>query len=175
MKKIAKRALALLLLLIIILGATEPVHGQVHRGQRTFGPHVGYVSRNASADAGLSFTYAFSSHVRIAPDAFVIFRHHNLDGIGADINMQFPLGSSSRCAFYPLAGVNFTSWGRHSWSDAEEGGKDVSSHTNLLGLNAGAGFEVNCTSALRLSVEARYTLVRHLPSAFASVGIAYVF
>lgn len=161
----------------IILGAaivsTPSAAAQTHKGEKSFGPRVGYVSRNESATAGLAFQYSFSNHVRIAPSADIIFRHRGKDGIAVNVDMHFPITISSRSAFYPLAGFNFTSWGLHG-NDAYSG-KDVTSHSNSAGLNAGAGIEYRCNSSLKLALEARYTLMRHYPTAFVAASITYVF
>lgn len=165
---------AAILFIIMVLTATTDAYAQVERGQKSFGPKVGFVSNNTSATAGLTFEYAFSRHVRIAPEVGIIFRNKDRDALIADLNVQFPIGfANGKAAFYPLVGANFTSWGRHYTSSEDD--KDVTSHTNVLGLNAGAGLELNCGSSLRLSLEARYTLMEHYPTAFVTAGIAYVF
>lgn len=162
------------LITTIVLSAVCAM-GQTARGQKSFGPKAGFVSRNTSALAGLVFEYSFSSHVRIAPQAAVIFRHRDLDGLAVDVDMHFPFAfASGRMAFYPLAGLNFTSWGRHYAGEGEDG-KDVTSHTNVFGLNVGAGLELYCTRTLKLSIEGRHTVMKHYPTAFVNAGIAFVF
>ncbi|MDE6157179.1 MAG: porin family protein [Muribaculaceae bacterium] len=174
MKAFTRTGLQAVIFFVMVLLSATGANAQVERGQKSFGPKVGFVSNNTSATAGLTFNYAFSRHVRISPELGVIFRHKNRDGLTADLNVQFPLGfGKGKGAFYPLVGANFTSWGRHYTSP--EDSKDVTSHTNTLGLNAGAGLEMNCTSSLRLSLEARYTLMKHYPTAFVTAGITYVF
>ena len=145
----------------------------VRRGQKSFGPSVGFVSRNRSAVASLNFEYAFSRHVRIAPEVGVIFRNRDLDGFNVAVNVQFPIGfAAGRRAVYPLVGANVTSWGLHGKAEDD---KDVTSHSNQFGLNMGAGLEYDCTSSLRLRLEGSYSLMHHYPTAFATIGIAYVF
>lgn len=169
-----KLRLCLLLSLAIIAAVSDDACAAVRRGQKSFGPSVGYVSRNSSAYASLNFEYAFSRHVRIAPQVGVIFRNRDLDGLNMAADVHFPIGfAAGRMAVYPLVGLNFTSWGRHGRSEADD--KDVTSHSNRLGLNMGAGLELDCTSSLRLRIEGRYSLMEHYPTAFATVGIAYVF
>lgn len=175
MKAISRIVLGAALLIVMALAATPDACAQVERGQKSFGPKVGFVSNNTSVTAGLVFEYAFSRHVRIAPELGIIFRNKDRDALTADLNIQFPIGfGNGKGAFYPLVGANFTSWSRH-YASAEADAKDVTSHTNTLGLNGGAGIEFNCTSSLRLSLEARYTLMKHYPTAFVTAGIAYVF
>lgn len=163
------------LLLIFLCGsACFCASAQYDRGTKSFGPKAGFVSRNTSAVAGITFDYTFSRHFRLAPEVAVIFRHKDLDGLSVDVNAQFPFPfQGGRAAFYPLAGLDYTSWGVHSFDELKN--KDVTNHRNGLGVNVGAGLEFYCTSSLKLSVEGRYTFLRHYPTAFATVGIAYVF
>ncbi len=143
-------------------------------GQKSFGPYLGFVSRNTSATAGLKFDYRFSKVVRLAPEIGLIFRHHDLDGLAVDVNVHFPLEfAGGRAAFYPLVGAAYTSWGRHNIDSSTL--NDVTTHANSLGLNAGAGIEYLCKPTLKLSAEARYTLMRHYPTAYIVAGIAFVF
>lgn len=143
-------------------------------GESSFGPHIGYVSRNESAIAGVTFQYSFSQHVRIAPSADIIFRHRDKDGLMVNIDMQFPYSlTGTRVAFYPLIGVNYTSWGLHD-HDFDHA-KDVTTHLNRLGFNAGAGLDIRCTSSLKLGLEARYTLMHRYPTAAVLASIAFVF
>ena len=108
------RIAAVALLLTVAFGATA----QVERGQKSFGPKVGYITKSSSVLAGLTFDYAFSRHGRF-------------------------------------------------------GG--VTSHQNSFGLNAGAGWEIRLSGALRLGFEAKYTLIRHNPNGQFAARIAYVF
>ncbi len=120
------------------------------------------------------FQYSFSRHVRIAPEASIVFRHKNLDALMVDIDMQFPLQlESDRMAFYPILGLDFTSWNRHHVQEGSK--KDVSNHVNRFGANAGAGFEIRCTPTLKVFLEAKYTLVKTYPGATLAAGLAYVF
>ncbi len=168
------KLLRLALILITLYAAALPAAARTTRGETSFGPKVGYVSRNNSATAGLVFQYSLSSVVRIAPELGVIFRHENLDGLAADINVHFPFGfAGGKASVYPLVGANFTSWGRHGIDP--ETHDDVTSHSNQFGINMGAGLELRCTHSLKLSLEGRYTLMRHYPTAFVTAGIAFVF
>ena len=155
--------------------ACAPAAAQTSRGEKSFGPRVGYVSRNSTALAGLAFQYSFSRHVRIAPEIDLIFRNRDMDGFGISFNTHFPISidSKGRAAFYPVAGINFTSWSRHGISP--DTNKDVSAHLNRFGGNAGVGLEMKCTTTLKLNVEAKYTVMKTYPGAQVSAGIAYVF
>lgn len=161
-------------LLILSFSATASARDSYSRGEKSFGPRVGFATRNTSATAGLVFEYSFSRHVRIAPQAGIIFRHKDLDALTVDVDVQFPLPfAGDRCAFYPLVGVNFTSWNRHGMDP--DTNKDVNTHVNRFGGNAGVGLEMKCTSTLKVNLEAKYTLIKSYPGAQISAGIAYVF
>ena len=163
----------LCLLAVFVMAAAVPATAQTEKGEKTFGVHAGFVSRNTSGSAGLTFTYAFGNHLRIAPSADVFFRHNDLDALAVAIDMHFPFRVDSKVDFYPLAGLAYTSWGRHDFDN--DSMKDVTSHTNGLGLNLGAGLELRASRAFRVRFEARYTLMQHLPTAVVAVGFGYVF
>lgn len=153
-----------------------PAEAQVKKGEKSFGPKIGYVSKNESASAGLFFQYAFSSHLRLAPEIGYIFRHNNMDAFTFDLNAQFPFGfTGERVAFYPLAGLNYSSWNSHFHADDLDKTDDVSTRTARIGLNAGAGFELRCNESLKLTLEAKYCLIKHYNSALISAGISFIF
>lgn len=147
---------------------------RAQKGEKTFGPRIGFATRNTSVLGGLVFTYAFSNHFRVAPSVDIVFRNKDRDAVCVNVDAQFPFAfEGGRAAFYPLAGIGYTSWGRH---DVDYGSnKDVTSHENSLGLNIGGGFDYRCSNTLKLSLEARYNIIRHNPGAFIAAGIAYVF
>lgn len=163
-----RAAAATLLALLCCMGASA-----AERGEKSFGPKAGFNTRNTSALAGLTFEYSFSRHVRIAPAIGIVFRNKDLDALTVDVDMHFPLGKGTKAAFYPLVGLAFNSWGRHG-VDADNG-NDVTTHSNALGLNGGAGVELRLTKALKLGLEAKYTLIQHYPNASVAARIAYVF
>lgn len=167
------RILAAILIALAVVTAPA-ADARTVKGEKSFGPAIGYVSRNNSVTGGIAFNYSFSSVGRVAPELGIIFRHKDLDGLNACVNVHFPVGTAgSRFAFYPLVGLNFTSWSLHNVDS--ESGDDVTTHRNIFGLNAGAGVELRCSGALKLTLEARYTLMRHYPTAFVTAGIAFVF
>lgn len=170
----------LALLIIIYMALVAPdASAQTARGDKSLGPTIGYASRNDNVTGGLSFRYAFSRVVRIAPEVSIIFRNKDVDGLTMNANVEFPIAlGSKRWIFYPLVGAGFTSWSTHGSSPITRSvvsDNDVTTHYNQLCLNAGAGFEFYATGSLKLNVEARYSLQRHFSTAFASLGIAYVF
>lgn len=166
---------------ILMLGAVAAAmvagtlggHCELRRGEKSFGPKVGYVSRNKTVSAGLQFEYAFSRHVRISPEVDIAFRHENTDALAIGVDMHFPfsLAAADRVAVYPLAGVNYTSWSFHGVEEE----KDVTTHANRFGMSAGAGLEFRVTGSLKLSVEGKYLFMKDYGTALAAARIAYVF
>lgn len=144
--------------------------------EKSVGVRVGYATRNDCPLAGLSFQYSLSPHFRLAPSADYLFRHHGTDAFAFNLNAQFPLSLSSnnKWRFYPLVGLAYYNWSHHYAEDVDYH-KDVTSHTTRLGLNAGAGFEVMCTSTLKLSVEGKAALMKSYSEGVFNFGISYVF
>ena len=63
-----------------LLGTTFDASAELRRGEKSFGPRIGYCGANSSVMAGLTFQYSLSRVVRLAPEADVVFR--NNDKIG---------------------------------------------------------------------------------------------
>lgn len=163
-----------LLIIAAVAALSLPASAQMVRGEREFGPKLGYISHNKSALAGLVFRYATSSHLRISPEIGCAFRHHNQEALLIDLNLHFPFGvGGEKVALYPLAGLAFNSWSTHM-VDAQDA-VDVTTHFNRFGANLGAGFDLRCSSTLKLNIEAKYVLVKSYSSAVISAGISYVF
>ncbi len=159
---------------VLVVAGAMALKAQSAAGEKSFGPKLGYVTRNHSAQAGLVFQYAFSQHVRISSELSCVFRNHNRDGLMVDVNMHFPLPAwGGKTELYPLAGLAFNSWADHGVSREDE--VDVTTHVNRLGLNLGAGFALRCSSTMKVNIEAKYTLVKSLSSAFITAGISYIF
>ena len=160
---------------LVAVMAAMPAQAIINKGEKSLGPKIGYASRNSSAVAGLVFQYTFSQHLRIAPEVGYVFRHKNQDAFLADINFHVPFGllDTDKVALYPLAGLAFNSWALHGHDSVED--VDVTSHVNRFGLNLGAGFDLRCSSTLKLNLEAKYTLVKSYSSAYITLGISYVF
>lgn len=161
------------LILALICSAAVPMQAQTHRGEKSLGIKGGYISQNASALAGLVFEYSFSRHVRIAPQIGVVFRNHDRDALTLDVDVHFPITlGGPRANFYPIVGLAFNSWTKHY---EEVDSKDITTHSNNLGANAGMGFDIRCTDSLKLSLEGRYTLLQHYSNVQVVASIAYVF
>lgn len=166
-----KRLLLVLLVAMLSVGA----HARLIKGEKSFGPKLGYVSVNRSAVAGLVFQYNFNSFLRISPEVGVAFRHHNRDALLVDLNFETPFSFSEagNVFLYPLAGLTFASWSNHGFLGEEF--KDVTTHNNRLGANLGAGFDLRCSPTLKINIEAKYTLVKSYSGVLITAGIAYLF
>lgn len=172
----------LLTVIALTLAFTIPATAQIVRGEKSLGPKLGYVSRNKSASAGLMFQYAFSEHFRVAPEVGYIFRNNDYDAFTFDINAHVPFDfTGDRVTFYPLCGLNYSSWSHHFRIPVEEqvttiaDSKDVSSRTARFGLNIGAGFDMRCSESLKLTLEAKYIIIKGYSTTAICAGISYIF
>lgn len=184
-KKLLHRPIAVMMMTITVclIMAVPDAVAQMNKGEKAFGPFAGYASKNESVVAGVQFQYAFSGHFRIAPDMGYVFRNQNLDAFVLDVNALFPFAfSGERVALYPLAGVAFRSWNPHNVNYREESvfgdsdnATDITTRKSKLGINAGAGFEMRLTPAMKLAVEAGYTFVKDFGCTRIIASLAYVF
>lgn len=169
---------------VMISAATVPVRA-AEKGDKVFGVRTGYVSRNNSADIGLFFQYTFNKYFRLQPSADLVFRHNDRDAFMVDINGQVPIDfSTDKFNLYPFAGLNFSSWNHHLPATlipslTENGAPGVipasSSRSNYFGVNFGAGFDLNVSKTLRISLEAGYTFVKSNSGVRVLAGIGYIF
>lgn len=182
----SKRSFVLIIIgILLVSGCALPSYA-AKKGEKTFGVHAGYVSRNRSADVGLFFQYSFSRYFRLQPSADLIFRHQDRDAFTFDLNAQIPidLGKES-FSLYPFAGLNFSSWNHHFGDIFIEGENPVDhwvdyipAHTdrsNYFGVNVGAGFDLKISSTMKISIEAGYTFVQSNSGVKILAGIGYVF
>ena len=173
-----KSSKSLLLTALLGIASALPLDA-VTRGEKNIGITGGYNTRNTSASAGVFFQYNVSKIVRIAPDITYIFRHDHRDGLALNLDVQIPLSlaASTRWNIYPLAGINYTSWNMHprQLSSQDHGSDDVTTRSNRLGINVGAGLDFNVTPTMKLFLQGRFTSVRHYSYGGISVGIGYSF
>ena len=143
-------------------------------GEKTLGVRLGYNTRSEAPLAGLFFQYSLTEHFRLSPNVEYYFKHKGTDALSVNLNAHFPftLGAGSHAALYPLAGVNFTSWNFHQEASDID---DVTTRASRLGLNLGGGFEYYATKSLKLSLEAKATLIKNYSSGTFSLSIGYVF
>ncbi len=176
MLKINKTITRLIVAATLAIASSLPSQAQIVKGEKSLGPKIGYASKNKSAVAGLVFQYSFSDHFRISPELGYIFRNNDMDAFTFDINAHVPFGfTGEKVAFYPLAGMNYSSWSRHFRTQGLESSDDVSTRTARFGFNLGAGFDLRCSESLKLSIEAKYILMKRYSTAVITAGIAYVF
>lgn len=178
---IKKHITAFMLALACIAGVgMAPEAEAATRGEKTFGLHTGYISRNRSADIGIFFQYTFSSYFRLQPSADIVFRHNDRDAFLFDLNAQFPIGlNSQKVTLYPFAGLNFSSWNKHLTVPGVDGSDifdmEGSSRANRFGVNLGAGFDMKVSSTMQISIEGGYTFVKSNSGFRILAGIGYVF
>lgn len=165
-----KRLLSITLVSASVLATSMPLAAAAPRSST--GLRIGYISRNETASAGLYFKYRFNDCFALAPSIDYMFRHRDYDGLMLNVDGHFLLPfSTDRVEFYPLAGVNFSSWSNYKASESD----DVSKRVSRLGLNVGAGAAMNVTSTLRLGIEAKFTAVKGYSTAGVTFVIGYNF
>lgn len=154
----------LIFLIITIAAATSSLLAQ--SGEKTVGLLAGYTTESRSVVAGLFFQYRCSSLLRLAPDCQIAIKNNNRSAFIFNGNAHFLIKTSSKTNIYPLVGLTYHNWKYYN-SDRE--------NKNRFGGNIGAGFEVMATSTLKLSVEAKYSLIKDFSSGnfFASIGYLF--
>lgn len=158
----------LLPLLLLILPLCAMGAG---KGEKSVGLRGGYTGANRSAVAGVYFQYSFSDKLRIAPDIDYSFRHRGTDAISLNLNLHSPFTLAPGAAFYPLAGLNYTSWNIHRTVDID----DAKSRVDRLGFNIGGGVEYYVKTTLKLALEGKYRWTRDYDSAVFTLSIGYIF
>jgi len=164
---------AIACILATVSAALCPDAAQARRGDASVGIIGGYTTKNNSPLAGIFFQYSFSDHFRVAPDLGCVFRNKNLDNLFFEANVHFPFAIAKKTELYPLAGFSYTSWDHHDISDADL--DDVSTRVGRVGLNLGAGIEVNATRTFKLKFEAIYTVNDGYSTFSPVIGIGYTF
>lgn len=168
-----KRLILAGLSVAIALTGASSANANEYRGEKTLGVKVGYNTYNETPLAGIQFSYRFKKHLRLSPSVEYIFRNSGLDALTTNLNMEFPITMSpGRCDLYPLVGINYSSWNYHNIPANTD---DVSTRISRFGINAGAGFGINLSSSLRLSVSGVYTIIETFHGANITVGIHYRF
>lgn len=166
------RLMGFALMCCLARGAQASEHD--FHGEKTLGVRAGYAGYSQSALAGVEFTYRFNRWLRVAPAADYVFRRNGEDALLVDVNVQFPLNfSRDRMAFYPEIGLNFSSWNMHGARN--EGYDDATTRVSRLGMNLGAGYEVDLTPSFRVGVACTYTFIRKYNGFNALVNVAYRF
>lgn len=175
--KLSKTIISLAALLFCLV----PANASEHSGQKSVGLRAGFTSRNTTATAGLYFSYRFTEHFRFAPKVDYAFRHKGTDAFSFNFDAEMPvsLNPTENVNFYPIAGLNYSTFTSHfeaesTARDAEES-DDSSQRVNRFGLNLGAGIEYFATPTLRLSMECKGQLIKQFSGAWVTLQIGYVF
>lgn len=157
-------------------GIATPVAAIARDGihEKTVGLTAGYIGHNNSAVAGIEFSYRFSNHFRLAPQALYAFRHNEEDALIINLNAEVPFDLGEKWEIYPLAGLNYTSWNFHG-NKVINDDSDVTSRITRFGLNVGGGVAINISTTLRIGAEFQWALVKGYNSANAMAKIAYIF
>lgn len=150
---------------------------KVNASEKTFGLRIGYNTRTEAPLAGMFFQYSFGEHFRLSPNLDYYFRHNDVDALSVNCNVHIPfkLLQSGKSALYPLAGLNYSTWSYHFEGEELTTTNDVTMRHTRVGLNLGAGFEYYASPTLKLSVEAKATLLKSYSSGTFTASIGYVF
>lgn len=133
-------------------------------GEKTLGLMGGYSSYNEGGFMDVYFQYTFAEHFRIAPDLGYSFRNDGKSAFLMDVDMHFPFRVAKGFALYPLVGLTLNNW------NYSHGGT-----ATRFGGNFGGGMELYLTSYLKMTLQAKYSLMNDTSGAFVGLGLGYVF
>lgn len=145
-----------LLLSIALLAGTLGAFAQSERGEKSLVGHIGVQSDPGRFLIGAQGRYVIADHIRIAPDASLIFPKDKVTGLDINLNAHYVFDIDNQVSVYPLAGI--------AMQNARFSGKkidgvkvlDSDSYTNW-GFNLGAGGSYNLSSNTFLNLEMKYT------------------
>lgn len=171
-----KNTLASLGLAVLICSTALTASAQ-HKGEKSVGLRGGFTTRNTTATAGLYFSYRFTDHFRLSPKLDYAFPHHDTDAFSFDIDFETPfaLSPTNKVNFYPIAGLNYSTFSYHVKPGEDDNSDDTSQRKNDFGLSFGAGLEYFPTSSLRLSIEGKGILIKRYSGGWFNVSIGYIF
>ena len=169
--------LALTTLFAVFLCSAPANAENIYKGEKSVGLRGGFTTRNTTATAGLYFSYRFSEHFRISPKLDYAFRHNDIDAFSIDVDAEMPisLSGSGRTNFYPIAGLNYSSFSRHLSSKHPDRSDNSSQRESGLGLSLGAGVEYFATPSLRLALETKGVIIRKYSGGWFNLSIGYIF
>ena len=101
--------------------------------------------------------------MRIAPELGCVFRNDGKSAFIMSADMHFPFSIARGVQVYPLAGLTFNNWSYSGGSSARLGG------------DVGAGFDINMTQQIKLTVQGKYSLMKDYSGGFIGMGIGYNF
>ncbi len=161
--------------LLLALSTIPAIAGS--RGEKSVGLRAGFTTRNTTASAGLYFSYRFTEHFRFAPKVDYAFRHHNTDSFSFNFDAEIPISLSpgGRVSFYPIGGLNYSTFSTHTQTINDDISDDSSERSNHFGLNIGAGLEYFATPTLRLAFESKCLLMKQNTGGWFTIAIGYRF
>ncbi len=136
------------------------------KGEKTVGVLAGYTTENQSALAGLFFQYRCSSLLRLSPDCQFVIKNNDHSAFLFNGNAHFLIGTSDKTNIYPIVGITYQNWKYYN---------NRGENQNRFGGNFGVGFEIIATPTLKISVEAKYSLVKNFSSGNFMASIGYLF
>ncbi len=163
----------------LLITAAPAIFASGH--EKIFALSGGFNTKNTSGVAGVHFTYGLNSFLRISPSASYIFKHDGIDAFTINADCQFAFRTSQSITIYPLAGIGYWSWNVSSAStdilplDAGPDTDDVNSRSTRYSINMGGGVQWMATETLALTLEGKYALMKHSPTAIFSISIGYRF
>lgn len=169
------RTIILTAIAALFLVTPFDVHAQ--RGEKSVGLRAGFTTRNTTAAAGLYFSYRFTEHFRFVPKMDYAFRHYGTDAFlfNFDAEMPIALNPEKTVNFYPIGGLNYSTFSTHKQVIDTAESIDSSERTNHFGLNIGAGIEFFPTQTLRLMLESKCLLMKQNTGGWINIGIGYRF
>lgn len=172
-----KRQISIAFCLIALMAFIFPTEVFSQKGQTSVGLRGGFTSRNTTGTAGLYLSYQFTDHFRLAPKVDYAFRHNKIDAFSfnADAECPIALNADKNLYFYPIAGLNYSTYSTHFQVTENDISDDSSERTNNFGLNLGAGLEYRPTATMRLAFESKCTLVKQNTGAWLTLSIGYLF
>lgn len=167
------RSLAVMLFLAITASAAAISH----KGETSVGLRGGYTTRNSTATAGLYLSYRFTEHFRVSPKLDYAFPHHNIDAFSFDIDCEMPisLSAADKVNFYPIAGMNYSTYSYHIEKGEDSSAEETSQRRNDFGLSFGAGLEYFATPTLRLAIESKGVVIKRFSGGWFTLSIGYRF
>lgn len=171
-----KKIIALIFICLTIVPMTT-VGVWAQKGEKSMGLRAGYTTRNNTATAGLYFSYRFTEHFRISPKIDYAFRHNETDAFSFNFDTEYPiaLNPTGKVNFYPIAGLNYSTFSTHATTTDNEDSDDASIRENHFGLNVGAGIEYFATPTLRLAFESKCQFIKQYTGGWFTVSIGYNF
>lgn len=152
-------------IMMIMSAVSLPFSAAAQKGEKTLGFAGGYASHNNGGYADIYFQYTFSRHLRIAPEIGYIFRNKDTSAFECSVDMHFPFRIEKAIHVYPLAGLTFNNWDY----------RNSAHNASRAGFNFGGGFDINLTTSMKLTIQAKYSLMNDTSGTFVGMGLGYIF